>query len=260
MSDKAAPARPPSPSGEPAERTRVGTLSRGKERAGAAWTHSRSGFLPYEETTRAAATARTLTGSLATRLRNAGATRPGGKDTTLEIGEILGNTYRIEAFLARGGMGAVYRARHLILDSEHAVKVIVPELADDPQILAMMKTEATALKKVRNDAVVQYEGLFLDEHGRRYLVMEYVDGPSLAEVLRDRALDPGEVRVLRDRLALGLAATHEGGVLHRDVSPDNVILPDGRIGNAKLIDFGIARDVELEAAKEGEEDFAGKYS
>lgn len=183
----------------------------------------------------------------------------GRKDSTLEIGEVLGNTYRIEAFIGRGGMGAVYRARHLILDSEHAVKVIVPELASDPQIVAMIKAEAKALRKVKHEAVVEYQGLFLDEHHRRYLVMEFVDGPSLATVLKDRALTPDEVRTLRDRLALGLAAAHDREVYHRDISPDNVILPGGLIENAKIIDFGIAKNVDP-GEQQQEEDFAGKYS
>jgi hypothetical protein len=200
----------------------------------------------------------------------AGASRPdwtpfdapaevGRKESTLAIGEVLGNTYKIDGFIGRGGMGAVYRAKHLILDSEHAVKVIVPELASDPQIVAMIKAEAKALRKVRHEAVVEYQGLFLDEFHRRYLVMEYVDGPSLAAVLKDRALAPEEVRTLRDRLALGLAAAHEREVYHRDISPDNVILPGGLIENAKIIDFGIAKNVDPGEQQE-EEDFAGKYS
>jgi serine/threonine-protein kinase len=183
----------------------------------------------------------------------------GRKESTLELGEVLGNTYKIDGFIGRGGMGAVYRAKHLILDSEHAVKVIVPELASDPQIVAMIKAEAKALRKVRHEAVVEYQGLFLDEHHRRYLVMEYVDGPSLATLLKDRALAPEEVRILRDRLALGLAAAHDREVYHRDISPDNVILPGGLIENAKIIDFGIAKNVDPGEQQE-EEDFAGKYS
>jgi hypothetical protein len=183
----------------------------------------------------------------------------GRKESTLEIGEVLGNTYKVEGFIGRGGMGAVYRARHLILDSEHAVKVIVPELASDPQIVAMIKAEAKALRKVKHEAVVEYQGLFLDEHHRRYLVMEYVDGPSLATLLKDRALSPEEVRTLRDRIALGLAAAHEREVYHRDISPDNVILPGGLIENAKIIDFGIAKNVDP-GEQQQEEDFAGKYS
>ena len=183
----------------------------------------------------------------------------GRKDSTLEIGEVLGNTYKVEGFIGRGGMGAVYRAKHLILESEHAVKVIVPELASDPQIVAMIKAEAKALRKVKHEAVVEYQGLFLDEFHRRYLVMEFVDGPSLASVLKERALAPEQVRVLRDRLALGLAAAHEREVYHRDVSPDNVILPGGLIENAKIIDFGIAKNLDP-GEQQQEEDFAGKYS
>jgi Protein kinase domain/Domain of unknown function (DUF4384) len=183
----------------------------------------------------------------------------GRKDSKLELGEVLGNTYRVEAFLGRGGMGAVYRAKHLILDSEHAVKVIVPELGSDPHIVSMMKAEAKALRKVKHEAVVEYQGLFLDEYHRRYLVMEFVDGPSLAAVLKERALGPDEVRVLRDRLALGLAAAHDREVYHRDISPDNIILPGGLIENAKIIDFGIAKNVDP-GEQHQDEDFAGKYS
>jgi hypothetical protein len=183
----------------------------------------------------------------------------GRKDSTLQHHEVLGNTYRVEGFIGRGGMGAVYRAKHLILDSEHAVKVIVPELASDPQIVAMIKAEAKALRKVKHEAVVEYQGLFLDEFHRRYLVMEYVDGPSLAQVLKNRALSVEEIRLLRDRVALGLAAAHDREVYHRDISPDNIILPGGLVENAKIIDFGIAKNVDP-GEQQQEEDFAGKYS
>jgi serine/threonine protein kinase len=178
----------------------------------------------------------------------------------VQVGEVLGHTYRIEAFLAKGGMGAVYRARHVVLESEHAIKVILSELAEDPQVIALMNQEARTLHTVKNDAVVEYQGLMLDEFGRRYLVMEFVDGPSLASVIKDRRLGPSEVRVLRDRLARGLGAAHEKGVYHRDVSPDNVILPGGNIDNAKIIDFGIAKSTATGEKTLIGNDFAGKYS
>ncbi len=178
----------------------------------------------------------------------------------VQVGEVLGHTYRIEAFLAKGGMGAVYRARHVVLESEHAIKIILSELSDDPQVIALLNQEAKTLRTVKNDAVVEYQGLMLDEHGRRYLVMEFVDGPSLATVLRDRRLTPAEVRTLRDRLALGLAAAHEKGIYHRDISPDNVILPGGRIEDAKIIDFGIAKSTAAGEKTIIGGDFAGKYS
>jgi predicted Ser/Thr protein kinase len=184
----------------------------------------------------------------------------GGERTEIRVGEVLGATFRIEEMLAKGGMGIVYRARHLLLDTEHAVKVILPELAEEEDIIARMTREAVTLNDVKNDAVVNYEGFFQDEQGRRYLVMEYVDGPSLAALLRERRLTVEEVRTLRDRLALGLAAAHDQGVLHRDISPDNIILPGGRIESAKIIDFGIAKSKKGGEHTQIGTGFIGKYS
>jgi eukaryotic-like serine/threonine-protein kinase len=178
----------------------------------------------------------------------------------VQVGDVLGHTYRIEAFLAKGGMGAVYRARHVVLESEHAIKIILSELSEDPQVIALLNQEARTLRTVKNDAVVEYQGLMLDEHGRRYLVMEFADGPSLAAVLKERRFTPAEVRALRDRLASGFAAAHEKGIYHRDISPDNVILPSSRIENAKIIDFGIAKSTATGEKTLIGGDFAGKYS
>lgn len=178
----------------------------------------------------------------------------------VQIGEVLGHTYRIEALLGRGGMGAVYRARHVVLESEHAIKVILSELSEDPQVIALLNHEARTLRTVKNEAIVEYEGLLLDEFGRRYLVMEFVDGPSLAMLLKDRRFTPDEVRRLRDRLARGLAVAHEKGVFHRDISPDNIILPGGNIDQAKIIDFGIAKSSAAGERTIIGNDFAGKYS
>jgi hypothetical protein len=178
----------------------------------------------------------------------------------LQPGDVLGHTYRIVAFLGKGGMGAVYRARHVALDSEHAIKIILSELAGDPKFIALMNQEAKALRSVRNDAIVEYQGFMLDETGRRYLVMEFVDGPSLGAVLAHHRFTPSEVRALRNRLAHGLAAAHEKGVFHRDISPDNIILPGGHIERAKIIDFGIAKASEAGEKTIIGSDFSGKYS
>jgi serine/threonine protein kinase len=179
---------------------------------------------------------------------------------SIRPGMLLGHTYEIEQVLARGGMGEVYRARHAELGSMHAIKVILPELANEPRIISLFQEEARKLRRVRNDAVVAYEGLFRDEFGHRYLVMEFVDGPSLAQVLKQRKLEPFEVRMLRDRVALGLGAAHEKGIYHRDISPDNIILVDGRTDLAKIIDFGIAKSTEPGEKTVIGQDFAGKYS
>ncbi|MBV8654143.1 MAG: serine/threonine protein kinase, partial [Alphaproteobacteria bacterium] len=178
----------------------------------------------------------------------------------IEPGDILGHTYEIEALLARGGMGEVYRARHIELGSIHAIKVILPDLTSDPRMVAMFKEEAKKLRKVRDDAIVAYEGLFRDEFGRRYLVMEYVDGVSLAKLIKERPLTPDEVRRLRDRCALGLAAAHDKGIYHRDISPDNIILVEGKTEFAKIIDFGIAKSADPGDRTVIGHDFAGKYS
>jgi serine/threonine protein kinase len=185
----------------------------------------------------------------------------GGKsDATFPPGSIIGHTYRIEAFLARGGMGEVYRASHVELNTEHAIKIILPELANNQRIVDLFRREASVLRNVRHDAVVAYDGVFRDENARLYLVMEFADGPSLSKLMRERPLDADEVRQLRDRLADGLAVAHDKGVVHRDISPDNVILPGGDLDKAKIIDFGISKAVDPEVKTIIGDDFAGKYS
>jgi class 3 adenylate cyclase/serine/threonine protein kinase len=184
----------------------------------------------------------------------------GGTSSILAPGMLLGNTYVIEALLARGGMGEVYRAKHVELGTEHAIKIMLPNLAEDPKIVQLFREEARKLGRLKNEAIVNYEGFFRDEHGLRYLVMEFVHGASLAEVLRNRRLEPDEVLRLRNRLALGLAAAHEMGIVHRDVSPDNILLPSETVDRAKLIDFGIAKLTDPSATTIIGKDFGGKYS
>ena len=178
----------------------------------------------------------------------------------LTPGTLLGNTYVIEALLARGGMGEVYRAKHVELGTEHAIKIILPSLADDPKIVQLFRDEARKFGRVNNDAVVHYEGFFRDERGLRYLVMEFVHGESLDQILGRRRLEADEVLRLRDRLARGLAAAHEMGIVHRDVSPENILLPGGSVDRAKLIDFGIAKSTDPSGMTVIGGDFAGKFS
>jgi class 3 adenylate cyclase len=170
-----------------------------------------------------------------------GFSTPGGVPVAgLRPGTVLGHTYRIDALLGRGGMGELYRATHVELGTEHAVKLILPSLASDPKVVQLLIDEARKLARVRSEAIVNYEGLFRDQQGLRYLVTEFVEGPSLATVLAGRRLEPDEVLRLRDRLAEGLAAVHSHGIIHRDICPDNIILPDGEVSRAKLIDFGFS--------------------
>ncbi|HJQ60135.1 MAG TPA: protein kinase [Vineibacter sp.] len=178
----------------------------------------------------------------------------------LTAGVVLGSTFQIEELIARGGMGEVYRARHRITGDPIAIKTIRPELAGDQKIAELFKREAQALRNIRHPAIVSYEGVFDDGTGQLYIAMEFVDGPSISRLIQNGPLPPADIRRLRDRVADGLAAAHAQGVIHRDLSPDNVILPGGRIEAAKLIDFGIAKQTDSSKATVIGNDFAGKYS
>src|SRR5690606_37228711 len=173
---------------------------------------------------------------------------PASGSGTFAPGQLISNgTYRIVQLVARGGMGEIYLATHELQGTEHALKTILPDLARDERITQLFLREARALSQIRHDAVVRYEDVFRDEQGIPFIPMEYLRGPSLADLSRERSLSADEVAMLCRRLAEGLAAAHAQDIVHRDISPDNVILPDGSIENAKLIDFGIAKDLAPQA-------------
>src|SRR3546814_14709792 len=138
-------------------------------------------------------------------------------------------------------MGEVYKNRHTEIGTEHAIKIVRPDLATNEKIMELFRREASVLRTVRDDAIVGYDGVLRDEEGRVYLVMEFVDGPSLTSFVEDRVLTLEEVRRLRDRLARGLAAAHDKGVIHRDMSPDNVNLGPDELQPPKTNNLGTAK-------------------
>jgi eukaryotic-like serine/threonine-protein kinase len=160
-------------------------------------------------------------------------------DSQLAPGTILFGTYEILGVLGCGGMGWVYRAMHRSQNSLRAIKVVRPDLVADPAMRDLFNREAKALLQIQNDAVVRCFDQLQDGSGV-YLVMEFVQGISLEDMLKDGPLNAAQVLQLKRRVAEGLAASHAAGVVHRDISPGNIILPDGRVENAKLIDFGVA--------------------
>ncbi|MGF7212440.1 serine/threonine protein kinase [Skermanella aerolata] len=185
---------------------------------------------------------------------------PAEKEPTISPGTVLNHTHRIEKLVGGGGMGEVYRAHNEVTGQEHAIKIIRYEHANDSRMVELFRREAEILRMIRNDAIVAYEGLFRDERSRLYLVMEFVDGPSLADFITQRPLTVDEVRRLRRRISGGLVAAHDRGVFHRDVSTDNIILPGGRLEDAKIIDFGIAKFADPTVTTMIGSDFAGKLS
>ena len=152
--------------------------------------------------------------------------RPASESTLRPGTKILNDTYVIEAVLGQGGMGEVYKAEHIELGAKRAIKIIIPQFAQDPQYVKLFIEEARKLSNVNNDAIVRYYEFSRDEAGARYLVMEFVDGDALATALKTERFSPPEVIRLLERVGYGLSAAYAHGIkAHRDLSPGNIILP-----------------------------------
>jgi serine/threonine protein kinase len=163
------------------------------------------------------------------------------------IGSTVDGKYRIESLLGRGGMGAVFRAVHLGTDRTVALKVIVPDYAGRADFLARFEREARACGRLRHPNIVDVTDFgYDDSNGPRiaYLVMEYLDGCSLADVLRDEGALPiaWAVDVLQ-QTGSAVEEAHRAGILHRDLKPDNIWLEPNRRGGytVKVLDFGLAK-------------------
>ena len=146
--------------------------------------------------------------------------------------------YRIGDLIGRGGMSDVYRGEDLLTGGQVAIKIV---RSGDPNLARRLVQEALALKRFDHPALVRVldSGVSDDQP---YLVMELVDGVTLAELLRSGARTPGQTATLGASLASALAYVHELGIVHRDVKPSNILIPTS--GPAKLADFGIARMID----------------
>lgn len=182
-------------------------------------------------------------------------------ETTIASGTIVQNTYQILSHLSQGGMGEVYKAKHQVANTLHAIKIIRPDLVNEPKSLALFKREAEVIRSIKHDSVVNYDGLLCDEDGRVYIIMEFIEGPTLRQFLHLHGrLTVSELLTLTNRLAEGISAFHTKGVVHRDLSPENIIIPDNCLENAKLIDFGIAKKIGPDAKTILGHQFAGKIA
>lgn len=180
--------------------------------------------------------------------------------TGLAPGVTLNGIYEIERLIATGGMGEVYKGRAIQTGDAVAIKIVRPDMAQDGNVLTLFRNEAAALHNLYNEAIVRYYVFTVDPATQAtYLAMEFVDGQSLSDRLKDGPLPFEEVELLRRRIASGLQAAHLLGITHRDVSPDNIILPGGQMTRAKIIDFGIAKSTLAEKTVIGS-GFAGKYN
>jgi serine/threonine protein kinase len=160
------------------------------------------------------------------------------------IGQVLLNQFRVDAFIASGGMGAVYRVWDLKRNVPLAMKVLHSDLAEDPSVFKRFKREANALKKLAHPNIVPFYGLYQTKDFA-FLLERYVDGPSLKEIIREHLGKPipiNEVLIYTKALSAALGYAHANGVVHCDVKPGNVMVDRG--GNIYLTDFGIARHAE----------------
>ena len=160
-------------------------------------------------------------------------------------GATVDGRYVVHSRLARGGMSTVYLATDNRLDRRVALKVLYPHLAEEPGFIDRFEQEAKAAARLSHPHVVGVLDQGVDEFDGQpvaYLVMEYVPGRTLRDVLREHGrLTPRHALALLDSVVEGLAAAHEAGLIHRDVKPENVLLSDA--GHVKIADFGLARAV-----------------
>ena len=162
----------------------------------------------------------------------------------LAVGDVLDGKYRVEELIGRGGMGAVYRARHVGLDAARAIKLMRPELARDEAFIQRFENEAFLAEGVRHPNVVALYDFASLPDGTKYIVWELVEGETVREGLeRDTVFTSSEVIRLVSQIGGGLTVAHKKGILHRDVSPDNIMICAGDTTdrNAKLLDFGVAK-------------------
>jgi tetratricopeptide (TPR) repeat protein len=161
---------------------------------------------------------------------------------SLSPGSTLGGRYEILKLLGEGGMGAVYKARDLEVDRVVALKVIRPEYANRPEILARFKQELVLARQITHRNVIRIFDLGQAD-GLRFITMEYVEGQELYALLRSAEAPPLErkVKIARE-ICKALEAAHEQGVVHRDLKPQNIMIENG--GRVLVMDFGIARSIE----------------
>src|SRR4029453_17416030 len=165
---------------------------------------------------------------------------------TLDPGTRIG-PYEVVSMIGAGGMGEVYRARDTRLQRDVALKVLPPLFADDPERLARFEREAQMLAALNHPRIAAIHG-FEDSGSTRALILELVEGETLADIIARRAMPRREAVPIALQVAEALEGAHEQGIVHRDPKPQNIILrPDGTV---KVLDFGLAKALDPVSGRE----------
>jgi hypothetical protein len=160
----------------------------------------------------------------------------------VQPGDTVGGRWRIVREAGHGGMGTVYRAADVDDGAAVAIKVLRrTEALDDALASGRFAREVEVLASLDDPRIVRYVAHGTADNGRPFLVEEWVEGESLGQVLDGDGLTPGEAARVIAAVAAGLAAAHAGGIVHRDIKPDNLLFVGGDLAQVKIIDFGIAR-------------------
>ncbi|HMQ04045.1 MAG TPA: SUMF1/EgtB/PvdO family nonheme iron enzyme [Pyrinomonadaceae bacterium] len=165
---------------------------------------------------------------------------------TLAGEPVLEGKYHLESRLGQGGMGVVYKARHAFLKTQLAIKIILPDLVgNDPQLVTRFRQEALAAAAIRHQNVVGVTDYGVIHGSIPFLVMEYVDGESLHDLLtREKVLSPEKALELMSAICAGVGAAHHQGIVHRDLKPLNIMICHDKpnLSQAvKILDFGLAK-------------------
>ena len=164
--------------------------------------------------------------------------------SVLTPGSVIDGRYEIIGKLAAGGMGEVYRAQHVELGKQMALKVMLPELSNDPEFVARFKREAIAASRIGQQNIVDISDFGRTQNGRFYFVMEYLDGLTLSSLIhRQGALPAERVLNISAQASRALAAAHAQSIVHRDLKPENIMLLQrpGQPDFVKVLDFGVAK-------------------
>jgi len=160
------------------------------------------------------------------------------------IGQTVATHYKLIEKIGQGGMGVVYKAEHIRISRPAAIKILNPELAGDPAVVARFGREAEMASRLNHPNAVGIYDVGEEESGLVYIAMEYVDGEQLSKIIeRDSPLPPLRTANIIRQVAGALDAAHQLNIVHRDLKPDNIMIcrQSGKVDWVKVVDFGIAK-------------------